>query len=145
LDELSKVSSDPLVPAEAILHLPKIRAAPRGKRAAPKLRATFIRLVFELLSTDDWRRLVPVAAAGELLAISSYVVDDFLDHQDTRNGEPATWKVYGPADAIMAAQIQREVAESFLLKLDAPAERLVRLATVLNNIFHEGYLGQLSF
>jgi geranylgeranyl pyrophosphate synthase len=127
LDELSEVARDPLVPAEAILHLPKIRAALHGGRSSPKLRATFVRLVFELLSNDDWRRVVPVAAAGELLAIPSYVVDDLLDHQETRNGQPATWKAYGTADAIMAAQIQREVAERVLLKLDAPAQRVVRL------------------
>jgi geranylgeranyl pyrophosphate synthase len=43
----------------------------------------------------------------------------------------------------MAAQIQREVAERVLLKLDAPAECVVRLVAVVTNIFYEGYLGQL--
>jgi len=143
LDEVSKVSRDPLVPSEAILHLPKIRAKSRGHGVHPKLRASFIRLIYELISNDDWQTVVPLAAAGELLAISSYVIDDFLDHQEKRNGEPATWMVYGPADAIMAAQIQREVAESILLNLNVSAEQIVRLVGVLNNIFCQGYLGQL--
>src|SRR3989454_7464358 len=79
LDELSTISRHSLVPVEAILHLPKIRAKPRGHRARPKLRASFMRLVFELLSNKDWQTIVPLAAAGELLAVASYVTDDFLD------------------------------------------------------------------
>jgi geranylgeranyl pyrophosphate synthase len=143
LDTLSEVSRDPLVPAEAILHLPKIRSARHGNDAHPKLRATFMRLIFEVLSRDDWKKVVPLAAVGELLAISSYVIDDFLDHQESRNGEPATWLMYGPADAIMAAQVQREVAERILLRLDTPTQIMIQLVSVLNNIFYEGYVGQL--
>ena len=143
LNELSTISRDSLVPVEAILHLPKIRAKPRGHDARPKLRATFVRLIFEMLSNKDWQTIVPLAAAGELLAMSSYVIDDLLDNQKMRNAELATWVVHGQADAIMAAQIQREVAERILLRLDIPEQRILRLVAALNDIFYQGYLGQL--
>ena len=142
LDELSTISRDPLVPVEAILHLPKIRARPSGHQARPKLRASFMRLVFELLSDKPWQTIVPMAAAGELLAISSYVMDDILDNQEVRHGELATWVVHGRADAIMSAQIHREVAERILLRLNIPESQIVRLVAELNDIFYRGYLGQ---
>jgi geranylgeranyl pyrophosphate synthase len=142
LDELSTISRNSL-PMQAVLHLPRIRAQPLGDRARPKLRATFVRLIFQMLSDNDWRTIVPLAAAGELLAVSSYVIDDLLDSQQMRNGELATWVVHGQAEAIMAAQIQREIAERILLKLDIPAARIIRLVAALNEIFFKGYLGQL--
>jgi geranylgeranyl pyrophosphate synthase len=142
LNELSTNCRDS-GPIEAILHLPRIRAQPYRDQARPKLRATFTTLIFQMLSDKDWRTVVPLAAAGELLAVSSYVIDDLLDNQKMRNGEPATWVVYGQGDAIIAAQVQREVAERILLKLDIPAPRIVRVVAVLNEIFFQGYLGQL--
>src|SRR5688500_16934331 len=141
-DELSRLSLEDAALSEAVMHLPTIRAQPNARGPRPKLRATFVRLVFELLSDDDWQKAVPVATAGELLAISSYVIDDLLDHQQMRDGDLTTWITHGAAEAVMAAQLQREVAEKILLRLRLPEQRVLRLVQLLNDIFYEGYLGQ---
>jgi octaprenyl-diphosphate synthase len=141
IDELRRTCRD-TASYDAVSHLPSIRAEPDPVGARPKLRASFIRLVFELVSEADWQCVLPVAAVGELLAISSYVVDDFLDHQEMRDGASATWVAHGPADAVMAAQLQREISEKIILRLPLSERKLVRLVQLLNGIFCEGYLGQ---
>lgn len=127
---------------EAVLHLPLIRAQKRHKESKPKLRASIARLVFELLCDEDWKKIVPLASVCELLAISSYVIDDLIDNQRLRNGFPATWVKHGQATAVICAQLQRELAEKILLSLNTTDLQRLRLLELSNEIFYHGYIGQ---
>jgi hypothetical protein len=52
------------VPVEPILHLPRIRAQPYRDQARLKLRATFMRLIFQMLSDKDWRTRATFSAVN---------------------------------------------------------------------------------
>jgi geranylgeranyl pyrophosphate synthase len=66
-----------------------------GKR----LRALLPLLVADVLGTPP-ERLVPFAAACEILHNATLVHDDLQDGDETRRGEPSIWAKYGEARAI---------------------------------------------
>src|SRR5205085_11368742 len=69
---------------------------------------------------------LPAAAALELVHTFSLVHDDLpaLDDDETRRGQPSTWKRYGEAVAILAGDAL--LAEAFRLALAYPAPHVGR-------------------
>ena len=65
-----------------------------------------LRPVFLLLACEsqggDWRRVLPAAAAVELLHNFSLIHDDIEDHDATRRGRATLWTLWGAAQAINA-------------------------------------------
>lgn len=107
----------------SVSQLPKLRKC-------PKTRETLVRLAFEAVSDEDWKKdgVVPsIAAAVELLATSTYVIDDILDNQPERYGEKATWRQFGLNLGILAGYLQDNIARDILRKGTEPLEDRVKV------------------
>jgi geranylgeranyl pyrophosphate synthase len=72
-----------------------------------------------------FRSFVDIAAAIELMQLSTVIVDDVVDHTDIRNGMSAPTR-FGPEVAVLAGEVLKSLASSlFLRKLDQqPKEQL---------------------
>ncbi|MBA2664447.1 MAG: polyprenyl synthetase family protein [Bradymonadaceae bacterium] len=94
-----------------------------GKR----LRAMLPLLVADALEVDPGR-LVPFAAACEMIHNATLVHDDLQDGDRIRRGQETVWAHYGAARAINLGDAMLYFAILLVERLDAPPER--RLATV---------------
>ncbi len=86
-----------------------------GKRIRP-----ILTLEFAHLNGLDWRKVLPVACALELVHTYSLIHDDLpcMDDDDLRRGKPTSHKVYGETLAILAGDALQPAA--FELILSAP-------------------------
>lgn len=93
-----------------------------GKR----LRALLPLLVADVLG-DDPARLVPFAAACELLHNATLVHDDLQDGDETRRGEPAIWVEYGEARAINLGDAMLYYTMLLAARLDIEPSMLLQI------------------
>jgi len=99
-------------------------------RKGEKARQTLVRLTFEAVSTEDWKKdnIVPsIASSIEILATSTYVIDDILDNQPERYGKAATWKKFGINLGILAGYLQDNIAREILRKGIEPLEDKIKV------------------
>ena len=93
-----------------------------GKRIRPVLTLEFARL-----SGIDWKKVVPVACALELVHTYSLIHDDLpcMDDDDLRRGKPTNHKVFGETMAVLAGDALQPEAFRLILTAPgiAPAER----------------------
>lgn len=68
------------------------------------VRARMLSAVGDVLNVESWR-LVPAAAACELLHNASLIHDDVQDGDTVRRGEPTVWARHGVAQAINAGDL----------------------------------------
>jgi len=80
-----------------------------------------------------WRDALPAAAALELLHNFTLVHDDVEDASEERHGRATLWRVTGEAQAINAGDGLFALAHATLLSLDAPAERVLAAARMLDD------------
>jgi len=99
-----------------------------GKRIRPILCIEAARAV-----SDSADGVVAAACALELIHTYSLIHDDLpaLDNDDYRRGKLTNHKVFGDAMAILAGDALLTIAFEVLAKLEAPAERVVRLVAEL--------------
>lgn len=86
-----------------------------GKRLRPVLTLAFARA-----GGCDWRTLLPVACAMELVHTFSLIHDDLpcMDNDDFRRGRPSNHKAFGETLAVLAGDALQ--SEAFRLILSAP-------------------------
>ena len=102
----------------------------RGKRLRPLLCA----LVFEALAGDP-RRVMPAAAAIELLHNFTLIHDDIEDQDPTRHHRPTVWSVWGEPQAINTGDgmyAASRLAVQRLRGLGFPAERILDFTCLLD-------------
>jgi geranylgeranyl diphosphate synthase type I len=75
-----------------------------------------------------WERVLPAAAAIELLHNFSLIHDDIEDQDQTRRGRPTVWSIWGEAQGINAGDTLFSVSQLAMLRLQ---ERGVPDATVV--------------
>jgi geranylgeranyl diphosphate synthase type II len=82
---------------------------------------------------ENAQRLLPVAAAIELVHTYSLVHDDLpaMDNDDFRRGKPTNHKVFGEAIAILAGDALLTTAIELLCKADYETQVRTRLVTLL--------------
>jgi geranylgeranyl diphosphate synthase, type II len=82
----------------------------------------------------DWKPILPVAAAVELIHSYSLIHDDLpaMDDDDFRRGKPSCHKQFDEAIAILAGDALLTLAFEVLARLkDFPPERVLRVASAL--------------
>ncbi len=114
--ELDRVLPAPTVWPERLHRAMRDAVLGGGKRVRPALLLGLVRAL-----GGEFRELLPVAAAVELLHTSSLVHDDLpaLDNDDWRRGRPTLHRLYGEASAILAGDAL--VALGFELLAREPA------------------------
>lgn len=125
---------------DIVAHLPRIKVGENLR--ASMLRPTLVVLGWRAVSDGDWQRAIPLAAAVELLNISTYVIDDIFDHCDVRHSEPTVHVRYGAPNAIIAGFILRELAAKTLAVSDFDVATRSRLQDLLVETHYTIYLGQ---
>ena len=99
----------------------------------------------------DLAQAMPVAAAIELVHNFSLIHDDIEDGDETRHHRPTVWKVYGPAQAVLAGITLWTLAFKCLdgaTGRGAPPERVLAARRLVTNACNEIIEGQhldLSF
>jgi len=132
---------DPFV-REISFYSPSIRMG--GKRGKPKARSSIERLAFEMFSQENWIDYVmPISASEELLATSTYDIDDILDNQNLREGKPTCYAKYGRNNAICAGFIQRELSEEMIFDTKNDTEIQSKIAQLHNKLHRIIYEGQM--
>src|SRR5437867_4197153 len=127
-------SLDSLIPAKTT-NPSRIHEAMRystlggGKRVRPCLcAATYV------VWHDDWRPIIPVASAIEMIHGYSLIHDDLpaMDNDDFRRGKPSCHKQFGEAMAILAVDALLTLAFEVMARCEGfPAERLLRATAML--------------
>lgn len=105
---------------------------PRGSMTGKALRPLLCLLACEAVG-GPWRRALPAAASLELLHNFSLVHDDIEDRGQERRGSPAVWRVWGEPQAINAGDALLALSRLALLRLKAPAEKVLRAAHLLDD------------
>src|SRR5947209_1227091 len=101
---------------------------PSGKRLRPVL----CTLIYEAL-TGDARRVLPAAAAIELLHNFTLIHDDIEDQDPARHHRPAVWSVWGVPQAINAGDGMFAVSRLAAQRLRGfPAERVLEFTALLD-------------
>jgi geranylgeranyl diphosphate synthase type I len=89
---------------------------------------------------------LPGAVAVELVHNFSLLHDDLMDGDEERRHRPTSWKVFGPAMAILAGDALLALAEGVLLETPAPAgPRAARHLTEATDRLITGQAEDLSF
>jgi geranylgeranyl diphosphate synthase type I len=116
-----------------LYHLGLDAGRPRGGK---RLRPLLCQLVFEALAgAGEARRVLPAAAAIELLHNFTLIHDDIEDQDPARHHRPTVWSVWGVPQAINAGDGMYAVsrlAVQRLRKLGFPAERILDFANLLD-------------
>ena len=128
---------------DPLLHLPKIRVGPQANR--PMLRPLLVRLGYEAAGGVQFEKIAPLAAAVELLNISTYVIDDILDKSELRQQKPALHIVHGIGCGIVIGMLLRDVAELNIenINMEHP-ENAARLRVILTDVNRMVYVGQFQ-
>ena len=115
----------------------------KGKEAYD--RALFVRLGCEAVG-GDWRDVIHVMIAAELMDFSVLVIDDLLDEAPRRMGLPTIYKKYGEKFAIIAASILKSIAVETLLeyrnKNHIDFQKLNKISFILEQAHRQIYIGQ---
>src|SRR5713226_3666569 len=114
-----------------LYHLGLDSIRPRGGK---RLRPLLCMLVFEALAGAP-QRVLPAAAAIELLHNFTLIHDDIEDQDPARHHRPTVWSVWGVPQAINAGDGMYAVsrlAVQRLRKLGFPAERILDFASLMD-------------
>ena len=96
---------------------------------------------------EGWRRGLPAAAALELVHNFSLIHDDIQDQDVERRHQPAIWCVWGQAQALVAGNAMRSLADLAALRLTecgVSPEKAVGASLLLTNGYLEMTMGQCS-
>src|SRR5438046_3797845 len=112
-----------------LYHLGLDAGRPRGGK---RLRPLLCLLVFEALAGES-ERVLPAAAAIELLHNFTLIHDDIEDQDPARHHRPTVWSVWGVPQAMNAGDGMFAVSRLALQRLRAiPAERALAFAGLLD-------------
>lgn len=99
------------------------------------LRPFIVRSVFEIVSTDDWRKVLPAATAAEVFNISTYqsnsVFDDKINSSKISN-----------VNQFISSFISFNIVNSLLLELECGDTEKLNCINILNKNNEDVYLGQ---
>ncbi|WP_456372261.1 polyprenyl synthetase family protein [Methanocaldococcus sp.] len=84
-----------------------------GKRIRP-----YLTVVTYMLKKDDIEKVLPAAAAVELIHNYTLIHDDIMDNDDERRGKPTVHKVYGVPIAILSGDLLYAKAFEAISKID---------------------------
>lgn len=96
------------------------------KTGGKRLRALLPLLVADVLETSP-KKLIPFAAACEILHNATLVHDDLQDGDETRRGEPAVWVKFGEARAINLGDAMLYYTMLLAARLDAEPEAILAI------------------
>ncbi|MFH0905256.1 MAG: polyprenyl synthetase family protein [bacterium] len=122
LMQKAAVAADSFALRQSSLSGPAARYLPALRAGQLKQRSALGLLVYRLVAKpEEWEKanalLAPIFGFMEVSTAATYVLDDIIDSQPERDGEPATHIKFGVPDAIIAGGIQTFAA---LGMLDAP-------------------------
>ncbi len=82
---------------------------------------------------EDWRPILPIASAIEMIHSYSLIHDDLpaMDDDDLRRGKPSCHKQFDEAIAILAGDALLTLAFEVVSRGEFPADRMLRVASVL--------------
>ncbi|WP_426349429.1 polyprenyl synthetase family protein [Alloiococcus sp. CFN-8] len=97
-----------------------------GKRIRP-----ILTILTYSLYKDDWKKVIPFAAAIEMIHTYSLIHDDLpcMDDDDLRRGKPTNHKVFGEAVAVLAGDALLNEAFNIIIKFSIKEGRAALLAT----------------
>ena len=92
----------------------------------------------------EWHRIVPAAAALELLHAASLVHDDLpaLDNDDMRRGKPSCHKAFNEATAVLIGDMLVPVALQAVIRADVSTEERLMLVDCLTRAYRRLCSGQ---
>ncbi|UCD21142.1 MAG: polyprenyl synthetase family protein [archaeon] len=123
-------------------HLPHLRNRVGRDLAIPKARNTLARLIYESLSTKNWKKIIPILSFIELSTIATYVLDDIIDNQEQRQGDESTWKKFGSNEGIIAAGLQQVVSFKQLESLDLPNSEKLKVFGLATDMWKKLWIGE---
>ncbi len=105
-----------------------------GKRLRP-----LIVLTGGVYLKSNVKKLLPVAAAVEILHTASLIHDDLpiMDDDNVRRGKPALHKAFSSSIALIAGDYMISKAFSLALEIDYPDEKKIKLLRKLLNVWGE--------
>ncbi len=123
---------------------------PAEGRGGKRLRPLLCLLAAEAVG-GEWERVLPAAAAVELVHNFSLIHDDIEDRSSLRRGQPTVWRLWGVPQALNAGDALFTLARSALLRLcryGFPAETVLEAIALLDRAvlrLCEGQYLDLSF
>jgi geranylgeranyl diphosphate synthase type I len=118
--------------------------------AGKRLRPVLCLLACHALG-GEWRQVLPVAAAVELVHNFSLIHDDIQDSSTERRGRPTVWHIWGQPQAINVGDAMHALALSSLLRLEDTGtahSKMVRAARIMGEAslkLSEGQYRDISY
>ena len=112
---------------------PMAVAASHGKA----LRPTLCLFACDALS-NNWARALPTATALEYIHNFSLIHDDIQDEDIERRHQPTVWALWGQAQALIAGNAMRSLADITALRLterDVPEAKALRASSLLTEAY----------
>src|ERR1041385_4372883 len=128
-DTLSRLLPSESTPPQRIHQAMRYSTLDGGKRIRPSLCVA----AFSAYK-DDWKPILPVASAVEMIHSYSLIHDDLpaMDDDDFRRGKPSCHKQFDEAIAILAGDALLTLAFEVLANSkDFPADRMLRVMSTL--------------
>lgn len=104
--------------------------APAKLEKGKALRPTLCMLIFEAL-TGEYKAVLPLAVAIELIHNFSLIHDDIEDNDRERHSRPTAWVIWGKPLAINVGDYLYTLASTCLYQLDSSRFTLDQILTVL--------------
>lgn len=106
----------------------------------PKIRPGLVRLGYEICGGKNWRKILPICAAIEILNVSTYTINRIFDEKGGK------WDKNRINNNIIAGIIQREIASDLLKEVYkiASYEDLLKIKILFDEINKITYFGQFK-
>lgn len=106
----------------------------------PKMRPGLVRLGYEICGGKNWRKIIPICAAVEILNVSTYTINRIFDEKGGK------WSKDRINNNIIAGIIQREIASNFLKEAFPLAnyKDFVKIRDLFDEINKITYFGQFK-
>lgn len=110
----------------------------RIKTKRPKIRPMLIRLGYEICGGNDFKKIIPICAAAEILNVSTYTINRIFDEK----GEQ--WDKHKINNNIISGIIQREIANELLLEVRKLVnyDTFIKIQKLFEDINKITYFGQ---
>jgi geranylgeranyl diphosphate synthase type I len=102
-----------------------------------RIRPFLLRMGYEI-EGENFRAILPIPSAIELMQISTLIIDDILDESATRNGRDSACKKWGTKNAILIGEILKSLSTSIFIQSVQENKNLKNILEVLE-LFENTY------
>lgn len=112
-------------------------------RGGKTIRGTLVKIGYLLAKGKETKKILPIAAAFEILHTSLLIHDDIIDKSDTRRNKSSLWKEVGINQAICLGDIGFFLSQKIIAQSDFPVINKQRALLFFSDCILDTLLGEM--